>query len=73
MRAKGKGRPLGYLMAWLLAADEADDEWEHKNLFKTFDRASREHARRVLEGLPGAEGIFGQERDRADNEESEPE
>ena len=72
-RAQGGGRPLGYLMAWLLSADECSEAWDHKTFYKKIDRDTRKHGRDLLRGLAGSEDIFAQERDQADDEESEPE
>ena len=71
-RKPQQGRPLGYLMAFLMCGDEHVCGSSHKSLCKTMSFADREYARAVLASLPDSQPLFCYERDKLDDESDEP-
>ena len=75
--AKGrKGRPLGFLMAWLQEQVFHEHKEDHQAAFFG-DLDQRREARQALHEVPGSEALFAQERLRTERggnlEDSEPE
>ena len=68
----GQGRPLGYLTAWLLAAEDFPDNSTHVHEFHGAPLDHRIEARRKLMLLPGSEAFASYERAREPGEEVEP-
>ena len=75
---EGQGRPLGFLMAWILLQNVPGDLHSHIH-FTTPTRAQSEVARRLLHTVPGSEAIFRRERKKRSiangdgyDEDSEP-
>ena len=68
-----QGRPLGHIMAWLLAHDrpELNDQKDHHGYRPDF--ATRKAARAELKKIAGSEKLFNLEREKAEGEDSEPE
>ena len=73
---EGQGRPLGLLMAWLMAG-KACNRNEHGDLKKALEARAgfeeRKYAREIFKVIPGTEPLFAQERACRDNEDEEPE
>jgi hypothetical protein len=70
-RARHQGRPLGFLMAWLVHAVEFVESYEHKPFKPSF--AQRRAARTALRLIPGSLALFHHERGKRDDEvDSEP-
>ena len=67
----GAGRPVGSLIAWLRAADEAGSQADHVAL-GTESHVVRSEARAWFETLPGANLILNLERPRGPDEAAEP-
>lgn len=67
-----RGRPLGFLVAWLRQQSEAVDSYGHIHLHAPLSLEERRDARAWLHGVPGAEQLFQRERPRRDEEEDEP-
>ena len=69
---KGQGRPLGHLMAWLLAQGDYVGQQEHCHTFTT-TRGKREEGRAHLYSLPGGqEFATAHERSKREGEGEEP-
>ena len=67
----GKGRPLGFLAAWLLHGDDYLNGPDHVNLDFQPSRAERKAARQLLKAIPYAADLFALERQPLDSD-SEP-
>ena len=71
-KALGRGRPLGFLYAWLKASHDAmcNDRIAHMQFAPDLTR--RKEAREELKTVHGASGLFDAERPKRDGEDSEP-
>eukprot|EP00971_Amphidinium_carterae_P205383 4076238-Amphidinium_carterae.1 len=74
--SKSKGRPLGFLMAWLMWGQQCSDKAAHRNKEKwkaelTLD--VRKKARQTLLALTNGLELASHEREKDDDELSEPE
>lgn len=75
-RKAAQGRPLGFLGAWLAAAQSHQDRDSHRSkmwLATGIARQQRVAARACLRQLPGGAELLSCERPKADSEDSEPE
>ena len=70
---EGQGRPLGYAMAWLAAAEHLDDDTAdaHKGYVPSYDE--RVLARVEFAAVPGCEDWLAVERPQREEEGEEPE
>jgi len=66
------GRPLGFLMAWLLEAAHCADSYSHVHLHAPISRARRVECRQHLSTLPGSHVLFERERPLRPGEDTEP-
>ena len=66
----GKGRPLGYLAAWLMVASDQSD---HAHYAHEPTLEKRKEAREVLKTLVGAAALMALERPQREGEPEEPE
>ena len=73
IRFPAQGRPIGFLVSWLMSHDEFEDDFGHKCKDNCFDHSFRKVARSMFSHLPGAALMLECERDKLDDEESEPE
>jgi len=68
---RARGRPLGFLTAWLKAGSRPGmDHVKHMNV--KLDRRERCEARQEFEGKEGAQEFLEMEREQRCNEETEP-
>ena len=72
-RRKGKGRPLGFLAAWLRGAKQAGIETKTDHMRFEPSLAQRREARMALAEKPSAARYFAFERPKGAGEASEPE
>ena len=75
---RGQGRPIGFLVAWLLEGDELHSKADHgrdckEQLSGIGGWEARVYARDWAKTLPGMDAVFAVERAKYDDEESEPE
>lgn len=71
--APEKGRPLGFLMAWLLDAESWDSRALHCNkAICMYSEEKRIEGRETLRVLPGTEKLFLLERRKREGEPEEP-
>ena len=75
---RGQGRPIGFLIAWLLEGEDCDTKADHgreckQELSGINGWEARIFAREWAKTLPGMQAIFALERPKGDDEDSEPE
>eukprot|EP00971_Amphidinium_carterae_P326651 6457579-Amphidinium_carterae.1 len=68
--ARGQGRPLGFLGAWLVHSADCDSKEQHMAFKPCFEE--RKLARQLLKYEPNAEEFFSQEAIEGEGEEEEP-
>ena len=67
----GQGRPLGFLMGWLMKASRCSDRFQHVK-FCTPTLQERQEGRRRLLEVEGSEVLFQREREKLAGEPDEP-
>ena len=74
-RFPAKGRPVGYLAAWLANCWHCANHADHMNPFAlaVLTQDVRKAARQIVKTLPNGVALLGRERDQGTDPDSEPE
>ena len=71
-KRSAQGRPLGLLMGWLALGQDSDSKAAHFDRSRWPNHQARTDARERLSEMPGAEGLFAEERPQEPGEVGEP-
>jgi len=69
---RSQGRPLGFLLAWIMQGDEHAARHDHVHFSRAPSKRSRKYARALLMTFYGADLIAELERPKRDDESDEP-